>query len=61
LEAKKKRLTQQLAKPYFYSTITPMKQNDGERKITFAPNPSNMRSNQNMQDICIQKAWLVTI
>jgi hypothetical protein len=45
MEAEKKRPTQQLAKPHFYSTITTAKQNDGERKITFALNPSKMRSN----------------
>jgi hypothetical protein len=55
MEAKKKRPAQQLAKPCFFFTITPVKQNDGERKITFALNPSNMRSNKK-QDICTQKA-----
>jgi hypothetical protein len=55
MEDEKKRPTQQLAKPCFCFTITQVKQNDGKRKITFALNPSNMRSNKK-QDICTQKA-----
>jgi len=32
MEAEKKRPTQQLAKPQFCSSITPAKENDGEKK-----------------------------